>query len=69
MPFFIFRPGCGDSTTAGCGACLPRPRLVLPRQGHHQQTKKHLATPPQPHVRKKLEPSVPPGTSRQPSST
>jgi hypothetical protein len=46
-----------------------RPRLLY--LANHITTKRKdiLATPPQPHVRKKLEPEVPQGTIGQPSST
>jgi hypothetical protein len=46
-------------------------RLVLTRS-HNPRTKRiknNLAIPPQPHVRKKLEPDISQGMSRQPSST
>jgi hypothetical protein len=45
------------------------PGSFYPANDITNERKKNLATPPQPHVRKKLEPDVPQGTSRQPSST
>jgi len=46
-----------------------RPRLLYLANDITTKRKVILATPPQPHVRKKLEPEVPQGTIGQPSST
>jgi hypothetical protein len=46
-----------------------RPRLLYLANDITTKRKDILATPPQPHVRKKLEPGVPRGTIGQPSST